>query len=220
MLLFRTFSALCKLAPANQGRRPFASLSGLPLAIIFRAFGAALREARRSWLLYFAPLALRDAKRVAPGYYISRLWRCAARSASLLAIIFRAFGAALREARRSWLLYFAPLALREAKRVAPGYYISRLWRCAARSASLLAIIFRAFGAALREARRSWLLYFAPLALREARRPWLLYFRAFGAARSASPVANIFRAVGAALALTNILISETLLLDLWAEDFNH
>jgi len=80
------------------------------------------------WLSYSAPLAL------SPGYHIARLWR------SVLAVIFRAFGA------QPWLSHRAPLAL------SPGYHIARLWR------SVLAITSRAFGA------QSWLSYSAPLAL--------------------------------------------------------
>src|ERR1051326_5056249 len=92
----RLFRASEPLVVRYQGRRA----SRLPLAIIFRAFGAPLRTS------YFAPLALRFV------HHISRLWR----SASY--IIFRAFGAPLRTS------YFAPLALRFV------HHFSRLWRSA------------------------------------------------------------------------------------------
>src|SRR6185369_10864600 len=105
----------------------------LPLAFIFRAFGASRRAPLRSAL--------------APGFYIPRLRRFATCSASLrtcpwllysapsalrdvlrfaahlpLAFIFRAFGASRR----------APLRCA----LAPGFYIPRLRRFATCSASL------------------------------------------------------------------------------------
>jgi hypothetical protein len=68
-----------------QGRRA----SRLPLAFIFRAFGAGFRISRLwRWLSYFAPLALAFVFRAfGAGFHISRLWR--------------------------WLSYFAPLALQK-----------------------------------------------------------------------------------------------------------
>src|ERR1051326_2113327 len=104
----RLFRASEPLVVRYQGRRA----SRLPLAIIFRAFGAPLRTS------YFAPLALRFV------HHISRLWRSAsyiifrAFGAPLRTSYFRAFGARLRTSyfrvfgaplRTS---YFAPLALR------------------------------------------------------------------------------------------------------------
>src|ERR1051325_5237394 len=96
--LFRSFRASRPLCVLNQGRRasrclalapgfPIPRLRRLPLAFIFRAFGAC------PWLSYSAPSALDPGFliprlwRLPPGFHIPRLWRLT------LAFIFRAFGA-------------------------------------------------------------------------------------------------------------------------------
>src|ERR1051326_4662578 len=133
--LFRSFRASRPLCVLNQGRRAsrcsalapgfhIPRLRRLPLAFIFRAFGAC------PWPSYSAPSAL------APGLHIPRLWRLPlafifrAFGACPLAFIFRAFGACpLVFIFRAfgacpWLSYSAPSAL------ALGLHIPRLrrWR--------------------------------------------------------------------------------------------
>ena len=71
-MIFRTFSARFDYFLLTRGDA-LRYAQRLPLAIIFRAFGA--ERSASSWLLYFAPLALSEAHRL--GYHISRLWRWA-----------------------------------------------------------------------------------------------------------------------------------------------
>jgi hypothetical protein len=163
----------------------------LPLAIIFRAFGAArptcpLAQGRRA--------LLRSA--LAPGYHIPRLWRCST--------YLPAGPGATRLAALSacpWLSYSAPSALLDLlalaqgrcaslrSALAPGYHIPRLWRCSTDlHAGPGAMRFAALSAC------PWLSYSAPLALLDRLARWLRG----DASRFARhlPLAIICRAFGA------------------------
>src|ERR1700752_2526448 len=83
--------------------------SRLPLAFIFRAFGAAS----------FARACLA---------FIFRAFGAASFARACLAFIFRGFGAVSFARACPWLSYFAPLALRHSLALVLTR-ISRLWRC-------------------------------------------------------------------------------------------